>query len=112
MSAQAIVWWIIVVAWAVVLGMTVVQALRAVRELNRFNGRLEQMGDLPVVGKLARAEDDVRRIETAVARVAPLAERAALALAVIRRGPVPPEVIAGFRRLAAELAAFRAFARR
>ena len=112
MSAHAIVWIVIAVALVVVLAMTAAQALRAVREMNRMNARLDAYGDLPVVRKLARAEDDIRRIEAAAAQVAPLAARAEAAIAVVRRGPLPPEVLRAFRRLAAELAAFRAFAGR
>jgi len=111
-SAHAIVWSVFAIALVVVLALVVSQALRAVRELNRFNRRLEAIGDLPIVGQLARVEDDVRRIESAAAKLGPLAARAELAIAVIRRGPLPPEVVRAFRRLAVELAAFRAFAGR
>lgn len=112
MSPRAIVWIIIAVALAIVLIMVAVQALRAVCELKRFNRRLEDLGDLPIVQKLARAEDDVRRIEAAAASAAPLLARAQLALAVIKRGPLPPELVRAVRRIAAELAAFRAFSAR
>ena len=112
MSAHAIVWSVFAVALVIVLAMLVAQALRAARELKRFNGRLEALGDLPIVRRLARAEDDVRRIEAAVGALGPLAARAELAIAVIKRGPFPPEVVRAVHRVAAELAAFRAFARR
>jgi hypothetical protein len=92
--------------------MLVAQALRAARELKRINGRLEALGDLPIVRRLARAEDDVRRIEAAVAALGPLAARAELAIAVIKRGPFPPQAVRAFRLLTVEIAAFRAFSRR
>jgi hypothetical protein len=111
-SPHAIVWSVFAVALVVVLAMLVAQALRAARELKRFNGRLEAMGDLPIVQRLARAEDDVRRMEAAAAALGPLTARAELAIATIKRGPFPPEVVRAFRRLAAEVAAFRAFSSR
>ena len=113
MSAHAIFWWIFAVALIVVLAMIASQALRAVRELKRFSSRLEALDDLPILKRLAGAEDDVRRIEAAAAQAAPLAARAEAAIAVIRRGPLPPELGRAIARVGAELAAFRgAFDRR
>ncbi|HEX3462940.1 MAG TPA: hypothetical protein VHS78_02635 [Candidatus Elarobacter sp.] len=112
MSPHRIVWTVFAVALAVVVVMVVVQAMRAVREMNRLNRRIEDLGDLPLVKKLARAEDDVRRLEAAAARVAPLLVRAEAAMAVIKRGPLPPEFVRAIVRVSAEIAAFRAFARR
>ena len=111
MSPHAIVWYVFAAALVVVLAMLVAQVLRAVRELKRFTGRLEALGDLPVVRQLARAEDDVRRIEAAAAALGPLAARAELAIATIKRGPLPPGVVRAVRRLAVEIAVFRSFAR-
>ncbi len=112
MSANAIVWWATLVAVLVVLALAGAQAARALRELNRIKARVAAYGDLPVMKALASAEADVMRIEGAVGGVAPLLERVQAAVAVIRRGPVPPELIAAARRLRAEFVALRTFASR
>lgn len=112
MSVHAVVWIVIAAALVVVLAMAIAQLLRAMRELKRFNTRLEGLGDLPIVRRLGGVENDVRRMEAAAAQIEPLAARAQAAIAVIRRGPLPPELFRAIARLSAELAAFRAFARR
>lgn len=112
MSPNAIVWWVILVAVLVVLGLAAAQALRAMRELNRIKARVAAYEELPVFKALAGVEANGRRLEAAVGELAPLIARARIALAVIRRGPLPPELIAGIRSLRAEIAAFRRFARR
>ena len=111
-SPHALVWWAILAAVVVVGAMTVAQLLRALRELNRAADRAAAFADLPVVAKLERAERDQRRIESALAQVAPLVARAQLAVAAIRKGPVPPELPAAIRSVRAEIAAFRHFSRR
>ncbi len=112
MSPHALIWWAIAIALVVVLALAGAQIARALRELNRVQSRVEAYADLPVVKALARAEADARRLEAALAQIAPLAERAKVALAVIRRGPLPPELGAGIRRIRDEIAAFRSVARR
>ena len=112
MSANAIVWWATLVAVLVVLALTGMQVARAMRELNRIKSRVGGYGDLPVMKALENVETDVMRIETAGGNVAPLVERAEAAIAVIRRGPVPPELIAAAQRLRAEIVALRTFASR
>jgi hypothetical protein len=111
-STHRLLWWAIAIVLIVLLALAVGQVLRAVRELKRLNARVGELGDLPVVKALERAEDDVRRIEAALPKLEPLVARAQVALATIRRGPIPPEIRTAFARLLAEVAAFRTFARR
>ena len=112
MSSHAILWLVIAVALVIVLALCGAQLARALRESRRLSDRVDALADLPVVKKLERAEGDVRRIQAAVAQIAPLAARAELAIAVIRRGPFPPELVGAVRRIGAEIADFRSFARR
>ena len=112
MSAQAIVWWASVIALVAVLALAGAQAARALRELNRVKARVAAFGDLPVMQALANAEADVRRIEGAAAGVAPLLDRVQTALAVIRKGPIPPELIAAAQRVRTAIVALRSFAPR
>jgi hypothetical protein len=112
MSANAIVWWATLVAVVAVIALAGAQAARALRELNRCKARVAGYGELPVVKALENVEVDVQRIESAVSGVAPLVERAEAAIAVIRRGPVPPELIAAAQRLRAEIGALRSLASR
>jgi hypothetical protein len=111
-SPHALVWWAVLAALLVVLAMTGAQLLRALRELERAGDRAAAFADLPVLRKLQRAEDDVRRIEAAVDAVPGLVARAQAAVAAIRRGPIPPELPAAIRSVRAEIAAFKRFARR
>jgi len=106
-SANAIVWWATLVASVLVLGLAGMQAAHALRELKRIKGRVEAYGDLPVVKALANVQADVLRLESAAGSVAPLVERVHAAVAVIRRGPVPPDLIAAAKRLGAEIGALR-----
>ena len=112
MSANAIVWWATLVAVVVVLGLAGAQAAAALRELKRVKARVAAYAELPVVNQLENVEVNVQRIEDAVSGVAPLVERAEAAIAVIRRGPVPPELIAAAQRLRAEIGALRTVASR
>jgi hypothetical protein len=111
-SANAIVWWAALVAVVVVLALAGMQVARALRELKRIKTRVAGYAELPVFTALTRAEGDAQRLAGAIENVAPLIERAQAALAVIRRGPVPPELIAAAQRLRAEIAALRTFASR
>jgi len=112
MSAHAIVWWASLVALIVVLGLAGAQALRALRELKRAQARVAGFGELPVFAALARAETNAQRLQGAVEAIAPLVARAEAAVAVIRRGPVPPELVTAAKRIGTELAALRAVASR
>jgi hypothetical protein len=106
-SATAIVWLVIVVAWIVVLVLVAGQALRAVREALRLRRRVGGYRDLPLLAAAERASEDVQRLERTAAEAEPLLLRAQDAIEVIRRGPLPPEVIDAFRLVRDELAAFR-----
>lgn len=112
MSAHAIVWLLIGVALVIVLALSGAQVARALREMHRLSGRVDAFADMPVLKKLDRAQSDFRRIEAAAAQATPLAERAQAAVTVIRRGPIPPELIDAVRFIRAEIAEFRRFARR
>lgn len=109
MSASAIVWLVIVVAWIVVLALVGAQALRALREAKRLQRRVGAYADLPVLAAVKRAAENAQRLERSAAEAEPLLERAQAAIAVIRRGPFPPEVVEAFFRVRDELAAFRRF---
>jgi hypothetical protein len=109
MSVNAIIWWSSLVAVLAVLALAGAQLARALRELNRLKARVAGYGELPVFKAVARAEADAQRLEGAVADVAPLIARAQAALAVIRRGPVPPELVTAAKRLGAEITALRRF---
>jgi hypothetical protein len=111
-SANAIVWWATLVAVVVVLALAGVQAARAMRELKRAKARVAGYEELPMMKALAKVEADVARLEGAVGGVTPLVARAEAAITVIRRGPVPPELIAAAQRLRAEILALRTFASR
>ena len=109
MSANALVWLAALVAVVVVLAMAAAQLARALRELKRLKARVEGYPELPVFKALERAEADAQRLEGAVACIEPLVARAHAALALIRRGPVPPELIAAAKHLGAEVSALRRF---
>jgi hypothetical protein len=111
-SANAIVWWATLVALIIVLALAGAQVVRALREFKRVQTRVAGFADLPVMKALANVEADVRRIERAGDGIAPLVDRAHAALAVIRRGPIPPELIAAVQRVRAEIVALRRVAAR
>lgn len=107
MSTHAIVWIITGILLVVVLALAGGQAMRGVREAKRAKARVDAYGSLPVVAALRTAEANAHRLEAALAQIDPLIARAQAALAVIRRGPFPPEVVGAYVRLRAEVAAFR-----
>jgi hypothetical protein len=111
-SPDRIVWWVTIVALLVILALAGMRLARALRELKRVNARLDDYADLPVLKALERTERRLAALEPAFAQIAPLVGRAVIALAIIRKGPVPPEMIAAILRIRSELAAFRSFARR
>jgi hypothetical protein len=106
-SATAIVWLVIAIAWIAVLTLIAVQALRAVREAKRLQHRVVGYTDLPVIAAVQGAAANVQRLERTAADAEPLLLRAQEAIAVIRRGPLPPEVVEAFFRIRDEVAAFR-----
>ncbi|HYZ17446.1 MAG TPA: hypothetical protein VE591_13640 [Candidatus Acidoferrum sp.] len=105
MSPRAIVWLIIAIAVIVVLVLTAMQALRAAREAQRLKRRVKEFQKLPLLAALATFEQDASRLRTTTTRAEPLVARALVAIAVIRRGPVPPEVVAAYRRARTALSA-------
>jgi len=111
-SPDRIVWWVTIVALLVILALAGMQLARALRELKRVTTRLDELADLPMLKALERTERRVAGLEPAFAQLAPLLGRATVALAIIRKGPIPPEVIAAVLRIRSEVAAFRSFARR
>jgi hypothetical protein len=111
-SPDRIVWWVTLVALLVVLALAGVQLGRALRELKRINARLDELADSPLTKALERTERRLAALEPAFAQIAPLIGRATIALAIIRKGPIPPEMVAAVLRIRSEIAAFRRFARR
>jgi hypothetical protein len=111
-TPHALVWWAILIALVVILVLAGMQAAGALREIKRLNQRIEGFADLPVAKALPRAEANIRRIEVALDQIEPLVERAKIAIAAIRRGPLPAGLVAGIRRVRDEIAAFRRVARR
>ncbi len=112
MSATAAIWWASLAAVLVVLGCILLQAARITGLLRHIDRRVGAYAELPVVAALARAEADAARIEAAVAQVEPLIARAQAAVEIIKRGPLPREVVVAFGRVRSEIAAFRAVAPR
>ncbi len=110
MSVTAAVWWASLACLIVVLVLIGVQVARIMRELGRIERRIAGYAGLPVVAALARAEIAAARIEAAIAQVEPLSARARAAADVIKRGPLPRELVAAYVRVRAEIAAFRAVA--
>lgn len=107
MSAHAIVWTLTGVLLVTVLALAGGQVMRGVREAQRAKARVDAYGSLPVVDALRTAEANARRLEAALAQVDPLIARAHAAVAVIRRGPFPAEVVGAYVRVRDEVAAFR-----
>jgi hypothetical protein len=106
-SVTAAIWWACLAAVVVVLVLIGLQLARIVGQLGRIERRVAAYDELPLVAALRRAEISGARIEAAVAEVEPLIARAASAVEIIKRGPLPREVIVVYRRLRAEIAAFR-----
>ncbi|GAC1580990.1 MAG: hypothetical protein NVS3B7_15840 [Candidatus Elarobacter sp.] len=112
MSPSTLVWWLTLGGFVVVVVMAGMRLMRAAREAKRLQHRIDAFAALPVVAAVRKGERDVGRVEASAQAISPLIARAAVALATIKRGPVPPELVAAIRRVRAELAAFRSFARR
>ncbi|HEV3088836.1 MAG TPA: hypothetical protein VGX96_16610 [Candidatus Elarobacter sp.] len=112
MSPHRIFWWVTIVALVVILALAGAQAARAIRELKRATVRVDEFADLPMLKALERTEARLRSLEAAFGQLEPLAGRALAAIAIIRKGPIPPELIGAFVRLRTEIAAFRRFAGR
>ncbi len=111
MSAAALVWLVTAVGLVVLLALAGVRVQGARRELARAQARVAAYGDLPVVAALHSARADLERLQAAGPRVAPLLDRIQPALATIRRGPVPPDLIAAIAYLRTQLADLRSFRR-
>jgi hypothetical protein len=107
LSAGTVVWLVTAVGFVVLLALAGAQVLRALRDLRRAKARVAALGDLPVVAALNRTQLDVGRLQAALAQLAPLLLRSQVALAAIRRGPLPPELSAALRSVQAELADLR-----
>jgi len=112
MTAAAWVWLVTAVALVIVLVLAAIQAAVAVREVRRLQRRVGEYGNLPVLAPVRDAKKNATRLESALGRIDPLMARAEIALAQIRRGPVPPESIVAARRVWAALRAFQGFAKR
>ena len=111
MAATTIVWLATLVALIVVLGIALAHLVRAARAMNRIRDRVAAYSESPLMRAVEKSQDDIARLSAVGESVEPLLARAAIALEIIRRGPVPPEFKRAFARVRAEIAAFRAFAR-
>jgi len=111
-SPDRIVWWVTIVALLVILALAGMQLARALRELKRVTTRLDEFADLPVLKAVERTERRLAALEPAFAQLPLLVSRATVAVATIRKGPIPPEMIAAILRIRSEIAEFRRFARR
>lgn len=111
MSANAIVWWASLLVVVVVLALAGTRLARALRELNRVKARVAGYEELPIFKSLERAETDAQRLTGAIEQIEPLIARAQAALAIIKRGPIPPELITAAKRVVTEITALRNVAR-
>jgi hypothetical protein len=112
MLAEAVVRGTLLAAVVVVFVAAAFQVVVALRGLLRLRALVVAYGASPVATALAKSRGDVTRIQAALAARDLLLARAQTALATIRRGPLPPGLVAWLARLRAELAAFNASARR
>jgi hypothetical protein len=85
MDRSGLVWIGTIVAVLVFLDLLFVELRRVFREGKRLANRLAAYGELPIFDQLATGERDAERIVLALDALAPLAERAQAALAVLRR---------------------------
>jgi hypothetical protein len=111
-SPNAAIWWTVLAAAVVVFVCIVVQVVRTLLALRHIADRVSAYAELPVVAAMNRAETNAARIDAAVAQIDPLLVRARTAVEVIKRGPLPREVVVAYGRVRAEIAAFRAVAPR
>jgi hypothetical protein len=109
LSVRAIVWLVVAVVFVALLVLAGLQAKRAASDLKRAKVRVDALSDLPVVVALAGAEANARRLQLAAAQVAPLVARSQIALAAIRRGPIPPGLVPALARVRAELVTLSRF---
>ncbi len=107
MSAPAIVWTLTAVGFVVLLALAGRQLLRALGDAKRAASRVSAYRDLPLVAALTRAQSDAVRLGASLEAVEPLLVRAQTATATIRRGPLPPDLVAAVVRVRDEIAAFR-----
>ncbi|BDE06691.1 hypothetical protein WPS_19670 [Vulcanimicrobium alpinum] len=109
MEPTAIVWAATAAALIVVAVLAGVNAKRAADELSRISKRVNAFADLPLNAALAKAGTDAARLSTALDQMTPLVARAQTAIATIRRGPIPPDVVGGIVRIGVEVQALQQF---
>jgi len=103
MSAGAIVLWVALGAFVVVLVLAGLQVARATREVLRIKQRVDAYAELPLMASLERAGQDAARLEQTIAGIDPLLTRAKRAVAIIRQGPIPPDVTNAVVRIGIEV---------
>ena len=106
----AAVWVTTIAVVAAALAAAALQARRAVGEVRRIQTRVDAYASLPIVTSLAQAAGDAERLNAAIERIDPLVARARKAAAVIREGPIPPDVVAAVVRIGVEVQNLREFA--
>lgn len=87
--------------------VTALYLFAAVRQVLRIARRFAAYEASPVVAAIERAQLEAARIDSAIEQVQPLIARAERALAVIRRGPIPADVVASLAMVGAELKELR-----
>lgn len=107
MAATTIVWWVVLIALVVVLAFAAARVVRALREIMRIKRRVDGYTELPVFVALANAGANAERMTASFEEIPALLERAQRAAAVIRRGPIPPDVVAGVVRIGVEIQGLR-----
>jgi len=109
MTPVAAVWWTALAAVLAALGLAGLQLVRAAREVLRIKRRVDGFAALPLLASLEQAGADAERIGAAVDAIEPLVARAQAAVVVIRRGPIPPDVVNAAVRIVVELQNLREF---
>ncbi len=110
MGVDALVFWFFVGTWALVAVLILlVQLPRMVSEALRIVRRVMALvNDSPLPLQMAKAQDDVGRIEDALDRIPVLRQRAEAALTVIRTTSIIPPAIGDIvARIRAEIRDFR-----
>ena len=103
MSAGTIVLWVALGAFVVVLVLAGLQAARAAREVSRIKRRVDTYAELPLIASLQQAGQDAERLAQTIAGIDPLLTRAQSAVAIIRQGPIPPDVTNAVVRIGIEV---------
>jgi hypothetical protein len=110
MTPVAALWWIALAAALGALVLAALQAVRATREVVRIKRRVDGFAALPVLVSLEKAGADAERIGASIEALERLVARARAAVEVIRRGPIPPDVVNAAVRIAVEVQNLREFA--